>query len=156
MITEQQVKDIIEEKISNTDLFVVEVTVSASNKICVFVDRDNGRIAINDCADISRHIESKLNRDIEDFELEVSSPGMDRPLKLVRQYSKHVGRQVNVLKKDGVRISGKLANANEQEIVVETKTKEKVEGKKSRQLIVEEVKLPYNEIKETKLIISFN
>ncbi len=110
MITENQIRELVEEKIAGTPNYIVEVAIRPVNQISVFIDSDE-KVSIKDCVAVSKHIESKLDREIEDFELEVSSAGADQPLKLVRQYKKRIGRQVEVLKTDGQKITGKLIDA---------------------------------------------
>ncbi len=93
--------------IENTDQFLVDVEVKGGNVINVFVDGDNG-ISIGQCSKISRHIEASLNRDEEDYDLRVSSPGLDRPFKSKRQYLKYIGRDIEVDITDGKPLKGKL------------------------------------------------
>lgn len=154
MITAEKIKQLVEEKIEGSPNFIVDVTVKPGNKIMVLMDSDKG-IVVADCVEVSRHIESNLNRDVEDFSLEVSSPGLDYPFKTPRQYKKNIGRQVNTITKTGEKVTGKLVEVGNDGIVIETKVKEKVEGKKSKQLIIDNVNLPFNEIKETKVVLSF-
>ena len=156
MIAESQVRALVEEKINQEGgTFIVEVVVKPGNKIVVLLDNDNG-LSINECVEVSRHIEGSLDREVEDYELEVSSPGLDQPFKVNRQYQKYVGKQVAVVTKDGKKIQGQLTFADKNKIVVEEKAREKVEGKKGKQLVVRNHELAYNLIKETKIVISFN
>lgn len=154
MITVEKIQQLVEEKISGTPNFIVDISVKPGNKITVLMDSDKG-IVIADCVQVSRHIESNLNRDVEDFSLEVSSPGLDYPLKKVRQYKKNIGRQVSSTTKEGEKVTGKLIDADENGIVIETKSKERIEGKKSKQLIINNINLTYNQLKETKVVLSF-
>jgi ribosome maturation factor RimP len=154
MITESQIKKLVAEKIEGTDTFIVEVVVKPGNKISILVDNDKG-LSIKDCVSISRHVESSLDRETEDFELQVSSPGLDQPLKNVRQFKKHVGKQVNVITSEGNKITGLLKDADDESIEIEERSKEKVEGKKSKQLVIRNTRLPYSKLKETRILISF-
>jgi ribosome maturation factor RimP len=104
---------------------------------------------------MSRHVESNLDREKEDFELHVSSPGLDRPLKTLRQYKKYTGKELSVATRDGKKYSGKLLKASEEGIELESRSKEAVEGKKGKQLIIRNINLTFNQIKETKVVISF-
>ena len=104
---------------------------------------------------MSRHIEAGLDREKEDFELNVMSPGLSEPFKILRQYQKNIGKQVDVVSKEGKKLSGKLLKASDMGIELETKTKERVEGKKGKQLIINNINLTFNQIKETKIVISF-
>lgn len=134
------------------DLFIVEIRVKPTNNFKVFIDGDQG-VSIDRLVQLNR----KLYRQIEeegwypegDFSLEISSPGLDEPLKLNRQYKKNEGRYVEVLKLDGVKLEGKLLGASETEIQVE---EEKGKGKK-KELVLHTIAL--NEIKSTKIQIKF-
>jgi ribosome maturation factor RimP len=154
MITEKRIQELVEEKIAGTGNYIVEVRVRPGNKINILLDND-ANISISDCVEVSRYVEHQLDRETEDFELEVSSPGLDQPLRILRQYHKYLGKQVQVLTSEGKTITGELKSADEEAIVIETRAKEKVEGKKSKQLVVTEHRLPFGQVKETKIVISF-
>jgi ribosome maturation factor RimP len=155
MITKDYIKEFAEEKIAGSDMYIVDVKILPANKIVVFFDKEYGKVSIQDCVDLSRHIESKLNRDELDFEIEVSSPGMDEPFKSFKQYVKHYGKEVSVITKHGLKITGKLLDVTPEKISVETTTKEKIEGKKGKQTVIKNNSIPFEEIKETKLVINF-
>lgn len=154
MISTSLIRELAEKKLQENDSFLVDVTVSAANKIRVTIDNFRG-LAIDECVSMSRFIENQLDRDVEDFELEVSSPGMDQPFKVFRQYQKNTGREVEVKLLDGQKVEGKLVAATEKGIDIEQKSKEKVEGPKGKQLITRQTHLPFEQIKETRLIIKF-
>lgn len=154
MITKEQVAALVEEKIAGTDLFIVEINVKLGNKIEVFIDRDSG-LALEDCLKVSRHIEGNLDREVEDYSLDVSSPGVGRPLKLKRQYFKNIGRNVEIKLQDGSKLEGTLTAADEEKIVVHTRTKEEVEGKKGKKWVERDTEVPFDTISETKITISF-
>ena len=154
MITKEQVTALVEEKIAGTDLFIVEVNVKPGNKIEVFIDRDSG-LALEDCLKVSRHIEGNLDREVEDYALDVSSPGVGRPLKLKRQYFKNIGRNVEIKLTDGSKIEGTLAAADDEKIIIHTRTKEEVEGKKGKKWVERDNEVPFDTISETKITISF-
>lgn len=120
MISTKQISSVVEEGIKDTDIFLVEAEVSTGNHIRVYIDSPGG-VTIEECANVSRIIESGLNREIEDYELEVSSPGLNAPLKVLRQYLKNIDRKVEVIKKDGIKFSGKLIHTDEQGIVLEVR-----------------------------------
>lgn len=124
------------------------------NKIRVTIDNFRG-ISIQECVGLSRFIEEQLDREAEDFELEVSSPGLDQPFKVLKQYQKYIGKDVEVKLVDGQKTEGKLIAANEKEIEIEQASKEKTEGKKGKQLVVRQTILPFEKIKETKIVIKF-
>jgi ribosome maturation factor RimP len=152
MNIEQRVIDLVEEKISDRpDLFLVSVKMHVNGKLIILVDGDNG-IAVGDCAAISRHVGYHLEEEnvIEQaYNLEVSSPGLDTPLTLKRQYEKNVGRNVEVKLLDKKR-EGKLISVNDEGIAIEEKVKEK--GKKAELI---ESFIPFTDISETKVLISF-
>ena len=108
-----------------------------------------------DCISVSRNIEHNLDREEEDFELSVTSAGLDKGLRVFPQYKKNIGREVDVKLVDGGEINGKMIDATPEQIVVQTTRKEKIEGKKKKEVIVEDHVLPMNKVKETKIVISF-
>jgi ribosome maturation factor RimP len=95
MITTSLIRKLAEEKTEGTQVFVLDVNIRKGNKILITLDGDQG-VTIDDCVALSRHIESKLDRDEEDFELQVSSAGADKPLRMPRQYKQHLGRTLRV------------------------------------------------------------
>lgn len=133
-------------------LFLVEAKIAPGNKVTVWVDGDHG-ITIDDCTRISKtlykYIEETAVFGSENFSLEVSSPGVDKPLKLVRQYRKNTGREVEVLLKDGTRLQGKLAAVTNEGITIEEK-----KGK-SKKMTVEAITILFNQIKHTMVLITF-
>jgi ribosome maturation factor RimP len=150
MINETQIKEIANQYLVDfPTLFLVDVKVGIGNRIKVRVDSDES-VLVQDCRALSKFIESNLDREKEDFELEVSSAGIDFPLVNIRQYIKNIGRSVQVLTVDGSTYKGKLLAATESEIEVANEKKEK--GKK---VVVENTTVDFNKIKETKIVISF-
>jgi ribosome maturation factor RimP len=154
MITSSQVKTWAEEALMDTDRFVVEVVIKDGNVILVFLDADSS-LTIEHCIEVSRFIESRLNRDEEDFELRVSSAGLDQPLKLFRQYYKNIGRSLHIECHDDSKIDGKLMAIEEDKLVLETYTTKK-QSKIKKQEAGETIKLPISTVREAKVIISFN
>ena len=155
MITEKQVLELIKEKLEEKNCFVVELEVRSGNDILLEVDGVEG-FSIEDCMEFSRAIEHNLDREEEDFELHVSSPGLDKPFRVIQQYHKNIGRDVKVVLKEGSVVKGELKEVDDDGIVVEYSYKERIEGKKKKQTIVKEEEIKFNNIKETTLIISFN
>jgi ribosome maturation factor RimP len=155
MISEEKIRQLVEEKVSPKDHFIVDVKVLPGNRINILLDNDKG-LSIQDCVEVSRFVESNLNREEEDFELEVSSPGLDQPFKVLKQYLKYVGRQVQITTKDGKKTEGKLVSVSDQEIIIEEQYKERIPGRKAKQLITSNHNILFDNIKETKIIISFN
>ena len=154
MIEKKTVSQIVEEWLEGKDYFLVEVTVSPDDKIVVEIDHAEG-VWIEDCVELSRFIESKLNREEEDYELEVGSAGFGQPFKVLQQYYNHVGSDVEVLTKDGRKLTGVLKDADEEKFVVAVQKKVKVEGAKRPKLMEEDEIFRYDEIKYTKYLISF-
>ena len=157
MISKNKVTELAEERMNelNCGLFIVDMTISASNVIHLELDKAEGYVSINECMSVSRNIEHNLDRESEDFELHVSSAGLDKPLRVLPQYTKNIGREVKVVTTDGKKQEGLLVAASEKELTLETSRKEKIEGKKKKELIVEQHVFPMNQIKETKIVISF-
>ena len=157
MISKKKVMELIDERIAElaNGLFVVELTISANNIIHVELDKHDGNVAINDCMSVSRNVEHNLDREQEDFELHVSSAGLDKPFRVLAQYTKNIGREVKATLHTGKKIEGILTSADDKEITLETSSMEKPEGKKKKELVVEQHVLPLDQIKETKIVISF-
>ncbi len=155
MISATQVKALAEEKVAGTNNYIVDVRVTTDNKIYVEVDNIERGVTIKECVGVSRAIEGAFDREEEDFELKVSSPGLDQPFKVHQQYLKNVGREVKVVKNDDRSQKGLLKTVNDDGIVLETKRKEKIEGRKAKQWVVEEHPIGFENIKETTVIISF-
>jgi ribosome maturation factor RimP len=154
MINEKKITDLVLEKISETDIYLVDISIKPTNKIFIEVDSLVG-LQIKDCIQISRHVEQNLDREIEDFELQVSSPGLDEPFKILKQYQKYIDKELDVLLKNGQKHTGKLLSANNEEISFEIIKIVKDEKTKKKKTLVEKVTFSMNEIKETKVLISF-
>jgi ribosome maturation factor RimP len=154
MIEKTKVSYYLSEILEGTELFLVDLTVKPSNKIIIEIDSFKG-VSIDECAHVSHALEEKLNRNIEDFDLEVSSPGLGLPLKVPQQYLKNIEKQVSVLMKSGSKYTGKLLFADENGLKLETSEKIRLEGKKKPEVVVTIKELKYNDIKTTKAIINF-
>ncbi|MBL4678882.1 MAG: ribosome assembly cofactor RimP [Mucilaginibacter sp.] len=153
MNIEKRVTELVEEKIAELPhVFLVDVKMHSNGKLIILVDGDNG-VGIADCAAISRHVGFHLEEEnvIENaYNLEVSSPGIDAPLKLKRQFTKNIGRSLSIKMDDGTKREGKLLAAGDEAIQIEETIKQK--GKKAE--IVEST-IPLDKITETKVLISF-
>ena len=154
MIDKDIVTRIVGEWLEDKDYFLVDITVSPDDKIVVEIDHAEG-VWIDDCVELSRYIESKLNREEEDYELEVGSAGIGQPFKVLKQYLIHVGKDVEVMTKDGKKWTGILADANVENFTVTVEVKVKPEGAKRPKLIEQNITFTYDEIKYTKYLISF-
>ena len=144
MIDKFKVLDIVKDVLEGSDKYLINMKITPDNRIFVDIDGDNG-INIDDCIEVSRAIESQLDRDEEDFELNVSSAGADSPLKMPRQYRRHVGRELNVTPFDGEQVEGTLMEADDQHFVI------KIKGKKKES--AREVSFAYEDVKTTKVVV---
>jgi ribosome maturation factor RimP len=152
-LVEQLANDRIEER--NLDVFIVDIKISSSNNILVELDSMSGGVSINDCVAVSRNIEHNLDREAQDFSLEVASAGLDKPFRVLKQYLKNVGKNVQVKTADIGKTEGVLKSVTEDEVVITTREKKRIEGRKKKEWVEEDLSFPMNEIKETKLIITF-
>ena len=148
MVEKQKIQAIVEEFIKGTGLFLVAVKVSSANRIIVLADKNNG-ITIDECAGIHREIEKNLDRETEDFELQVSSPGLDLPFAVIEQYNKNDGKKVEVIDSEGVKYTGKLKNITKGGFELETEVK--VKGK-TREL--KDISFNFEQIKSTRVILT--
>jgi ribosome maturation factor RimP len=157
MVSKQKVLELVEERIAElaNGLFVVDLTISSNNVIHVELDKHEGGVSVNDCVKVSRNVEHNLDREKEDFELHVSSAGLDKPFRVHAQYVKNIGRTVKLVLQDGTKHEGLLKEVGEKSIILEKSRMEKPEGKKKKELIVEQLEFPFEHIKETKIVISF-
>ena len=153
MIEKSRIIQLIEEKLT-ADQFIVDVEVSPSNQISVQIDSEIG-ITIDHCVAISRQIEDNLDREEEDFELQVSSAGLGQPFKVFRQYLKNLEKEVEVVLKDGKKLEGILKQASENGFVLETSKMEKPEGKKKKELVTQLHEISFDQAKTVKNIIKF-
>lgn len=154
MIDRQQVIDLTNEWLADKEYFLVDVIISKDDKITVEIDHAEG-VWIEDCADLSRHIESQLSRETEDYELEVGSAGLGQPFKVIQQYRNHIGLEVEVLTKGGRKLKGILKDAADSSFTLTVSKKEKPEGAKRPILVEEDLQFAYDSVKYTKYIINF-
>ncbi len=154
MIDKNLVKKFVDEWLEGKDYFMTDLTVSADARIVVEIDHEEG-VWIEDCVELSKYIESHLDRDEEDFELEVGSAGIGQPFKVLRQYEIHVGEDVEVLTRDGKKIVGVLKEANADNFVVTATEKVREEGSKRPKLVEVDRTFAYDDVKYTKYLITF-
>ncbi|MEN9920001.1 MAG: ribosome assembly cofactor RimP [Bacteroidota bacterium] len=154
MIDKALIIDIVEDYLIQSDMFLVEVLVKPSNIIVVEIDSTEG-VSIEGCIALNKHIESKLDRDAEDFELEVGSAGITSPFKIVKQYEKNRGNEVEVLTKKGQKVSGLLKSCDDTAFVVTVTKLVKPEGAKRKIEVDEDFCFKYEEVKYTKYQIRF-
>jgi ribosome maturation factor RimP len=157
MISKDKVIALAQERIEELDNgnYLVKVSISPKNVINVKMDNINGGVSIKDCVSVSRNIEHNLDRENEDFELSVSSPGLDQPFVVSQQYLKNIGRKISITTKENKKIVGELLKADHDEISIKeiNKVKNPTTKKKETIEIIHQFKMM--EIKETKLVISF-
>jgi ribosome maturation factor RimP len=154
MIQKEIVKGIVDEFLANSANYLVDIDIKPDNMIVVEIDNDQS-VSIDDCISLSKFIESKLDRDVEDYELEVGSAGIGQPFKILRQYMKNVGNEVEVLTKTGVKHSGILKSADTEAFVLTVEKQVKPEGAKRKVRVEEDLAFLYSEIKHTKYLIRF-
>lgn len=143
MLDRNLILEISRDYLKDTALFVVEVKVSKTNSITVTIDGDKG-VVVEDCINLSKHIEKNLDRDKEDFELTVTSFGLEEWFSLPRQFVKNIGRQIELTDNDGEKAQGVLERCDNEGIVLTT-AKNK-EGDK----------ISFDKIAKARVIINFN
>jgi ribosome maturation factor RimP len=149
LILSDKIRSLVEKVLDGTDKFLVDFVVLPGNRISVYIDGDNG-VTIQDCQLLSRSIESNFDREKEDYDLTVSSAGLDHSLKLERQYRKNIGQELNVITHEGIKIDGNLVRVGESEIELEHPVKKpKKEVQKPNTI------LPFSVIKTAKISIQF-
>lgn len=147
MLNKKKIATIVEDFLGGSDKFLVNVDVSKGNVVDVYVDGDEG-ITISECAEISRYIESNFDRDREDFELRVSSPGIDKPFRLRRQYAKYVGKEIQLVLNDGSKLRGRLVSFSDDDMQLEV-----TKGGKKKE--TESMSIGFAEVRQGKPVISF-
>ena len=146
MIDKLTVLEIVHDALEGSDKFLINLKITTDNRIFVDIDGDNG-VDIDDCIELSRAIEARLDRDVDDYELQVSSAGADSPLKMPRQYKRHIGRLLFITTTDGRDLEAYLNAADDNHIEVRTK------GQKKQ--APQEISLTYSDIKTAHVVIVF-
>lgn len=154
MIEKNLVKSVVEEWLEGKDYFLVDVEVTPDDRIVVEIDHADG-VWIEDCVALSRFIEEHLNRDEEDYELEVGSAGIGQPFKVAQQYTNCIGKQVEVLQADGKKVTGLLKSVDAPQFVVTIQEKQKVEGQKRPVIVDVDKAYSMDEVKYCKYVIDF-
>jgi len=150
-----KVKDLVDKALEERqDLFLLDLKVSESNAITVVIDGDNG-VLVEDCMFISRAIEHNLDREEQDFSIEVMSAGAASPIIDKRQYKKNIGRVLSVKTKDGQSFEGTLQKTDEKSILLEWKSKEPKPVGKGKMIVKKQAKIEYGAILEAKVVIKF-
>lgn len=154
MIDIDQVKNIVNNKLDGSKYFLVDVQVSKTNEINVEIDADEG-VDIDFCVELSRYIEENLDREAEDYELNVGSAGLTTPFKIKRQYEKNIGNQIEVLASDGKKHRGELVAVEDEWFKVDEHVMEKHEGDKRKKEYVISCNYRYDEVKRVTCLIDF-
>lgn len=154
MIDKSLIEQIVADGLRDTDMFPVEISVSADNRIVVEVDSMTA-VDIDSCATLNRAIEQALDRDKEDFELEVGSAGLTAPFKVKQQFDKNIGNEVEVLTRDGRKFTGTLVETTDEGFTVEVPRKVKHEGAKRPVIEKQPERLAYVDAKIVKYVINF-
>lgn len=124
MIDKEYIAKLVSEFLEGSDRFLCDVQIKQGNIITISIDSDT-YVSIEDCIHISKSIESKLNRDVEDFELRVTSFGADKPIKFYRQYLKNIGRQLDIIMTDDRKVTGILRSVENNLFKIENLSKKK-------------------------------
>ena len=152
----KKVEELLNQTLQENDtLFLIDFSISEANHIRVIIDGDNG-VTVEDCMLVSRAIENNLDREEEDFSLEIMSAGVSEGLKLPRQYAKNVGRDISVKTTSSEKIEGTLVEVNDDSIKLTWKAREPKPVGKGKVTVEKEAVLKYDEIAEAKVIITFN
>ncbi|MGM9806144.1 MAG: ribosome assembly cofactor RimP [Candidatus Aphodosoma sp.] len=153
MIQKEIIENLVNARIEGTRYFLVGISVSADNNIAVEIDSADG-VDIDFCADLSRFLESGLDREVEDFSLEVGSAGLTSPFKVLRQWQNSIGREVEVLDGTGTKHRGVVAEVSEAGFSIDETVMERREGDKRKRQYVNRVSFEYEKIKYTKYTIN--
>ncbi len=154
MIDKQKVNELVEQWLDGKDYFLTDLTVTPDDCITVEIDHADG-VWIDDCVQLSRFIEDHLNRDEEDYELEVGSAGLGQPFKVLRQWQNHVGKDVEILTVDGRKLKGVLKEVLADSVTLITRQKVQVEGKKRPVMQDVDIELPMSDVKSGRYLIDF-
>jgi len=152
MISKSAVQQVVEEWLEGKEYFLVDISISPDDRIVVEIDHQDG-VWIEDCAELSRYIESRLSRDEEDYELEVGSAGLGQPFRVRRQYEIHVGKEVETQLHDGRKLRGTLLGVGDEGFRLGIMQKVKEEGKKRPVLQEVETELRFEDVAYTKYLI---
>lgn len=155
MTLKDKVQELIDQTLeSQSSLFLIDLTISSDNKINVVIDGDKG-VTLQDCIAVSRAVEHNLDREEQDFSLEVASAGATTPLKMLRQYNKNIGRKLKVVTTEQQTIEAELEEVRGEEIVLKWKAREPKPVGKGKITVEKEAVIAFDKIKEANVIISF-
>jgi ribosome maturation factor RimP len=151
-IIEDLLQKAIEEK---PHLFVVDFQVSSNSNVSIIIDGDNG-VTLQDCIDINRAIENNIDQEAFDFSLEVASSGATTPIKKFRQLNKNIGRTLSITKLDNEKFEAELKGLNNENLVLEWQAREPKKIGKGKETVTKSIEIPYSELKEIIVKITFN
>lgn len=155
MTFKSKVQEVLDAALAEREhLFLIDLSINDANKISVILDGDFG-VNLQDCIDVSRAVENNLDREEQDFSLEVASAGVSSPLKLVRQFKKNIGRTIKVKAISSEEIEAKLSMADDEKITLEWQAREPKKIGKGKETVDKKLEIPYENIKEAIVIISF-
>ena len=154
MIEKQTVKALVDQWLEGKSYFLTDLVIDDNDRIVVEIDHKEG-VWIDDCVELSRFIEANLDREVEDYELEVGSSGIGQPFKVRQQYVNNVGNEVEVLTATGTKLKGVLKAVEDDTFVVTVQQKVKPEGAKRPKMVDEDITLAYTDAKEVKAVIKF-
>ncbi|WP_405211054.1 ribosome assembly cofactor RimP [Dokdonia sp. Asnod2-E02] len=151
----EKVTNLLQEALDeNPNLFLISLDIQGNNEVKIIIDGDTG-VRVEDCMAVSRKVEHNLDREEEDFSLEVMSAGATSPLKIPRQYKKNVGRHLEVKKEDGSQVEGLMTDATEADVTLTWKTREPKPVGKGKVTVQKIETIPYSEIVQAKVMIKF-
>lgn len=150
MVDRNKIENLISEYITGTGIFLVSLKVSSSNKISVLADTMKG-ITIDECAGLHRYLENHLDRNEEDYEMQVSSPGLDMPFRVIEQYYRNEGEKIEVTDMEGNKFTGLLKNVTDGGFELETEIKSKG---KSRE--IKEISFNFDQVKSARVTLTIN
>ncbi|MCH2193004.1 ribosome assembly cofactor RimP [Kordia sp.] len=151
----QKVTDLLQEVLEEeSSLFLISQEIKPGNKIVIVIDGDNG-VTLNDCMKVSRHIEHNLDREEEDFSLEVYSSGISEGITHIRQYKKNVGRKLEVIIENSSKVEGTLVAADDEKIKLQWKAREPKPIGKGKVTVQKEQEIPYENIVKAKVMVTF-
>lgn len=154
-MNKEQIIQAVEQAVAQRGCFLVDVTVSAENDVEIVLEKEEGDVDWEDCAAIDQVVHAAFDQDVEDYALTVSSAGLDRPFKVLRQFQKAIGSQVDVKFKGGKRLIAKLLKADENSVTLQYTALEAVEGKKKKEKVEHEENFQLQEINSVTPYIDF-
>ena len=154
MIDKKELTAVINKALEDSKMFLVDITVSGDNVIDVQLDSMES-ITIDDCIAVNNAVHEAFDQDVEDYELTVGSYSLTEPFKVLQQYEKNLGGEVEVLTTAGSKLKGTLTSASDEEFTITVPTKTKIEGKKRPEIVDVDHTFKYDEVKYTKNILQF-